>query len=501
MDSTRAHGAKRSISPDSSDKENETTTSPRIPRDSKTPKLHSLQLDRLYKQFLKENNANSKSKVTPNLKSARKNQALAPLAEASQNIQINENPEASTERWEIPKKTSKVSNKIDETSAEDPGTSHNTFNILSNEDEMELEEIATASRNTGNSKKTLKPPPIYTVNTNIQTIINILKSMQIPKTAFAIKEVNKENHTIYINQLEHHQEIVNNLRANKIQHYTFTPKHTKPKSIILKGVKGNFSTEEIKSEIDELKIPNLRIIKVNKFNYNKTDPEKFHYLIQVAAESKTAELFKVKTLAYQRVRWEHLKRQAIFQCKNCQRLGHASKNCSLNYRCVKCAQSHEPGKCPITALDNRAALKCANCNQSGHPASYKGCQFIKFAMDQKKLHSANLNRNTINKVRNIASSVRKNISYAQATSGTQAESSSRHTMPAEKSTDHHYNSTTTGSEPHLGNYQQSSQPPRWIQDFKQEIASLFSNQLQTLAAQIATNTSKIEYILNTLFTS
>ncbi|XP_015435706.1 PREDICTED: RNA-directed DNA polymerase from mobile element jockey-like [Dufourea novaeangliae] len=148
---------------------------------------------------------------------------------------------------------------------------------------MELEENAPAPGNTGsNNQKTPKPPPIYAVKTDIQAIIKIIKSTQIPETVFAVKEVNKENHTIYINQLEYHQEIVNKLRA---------------------------------------------------------------------------------------------------------------------------------------------------------------------------------------------------------------ESSSNYTLPAEKSNVHHYSATANRSEPHFNNNQQSCQPPKWIQDFKNEIASLFSNQLQTLAAQIASNTT------------
>ncbi|KZC13169.1 hypothetical protein WN55_05872 [Dufourea novaeangliae] len=89
----------------------------------------------------------------------------------------------------------------------------------------------------------------------------------------------------------------------------------------------------------------------------------------------------------------------------------------------------------------------------------------------------------------------------EANKGIQAESSSNYTLPAEKSNVHHYSATANRSEPHFNNNQQSCQPPKWIQDFKNEIASLFSNQLQTLAAQIASNTSKIEYILNRLFSS
>lgn len=54
-------------------------------------------------------------------------------------------------------------------------------------------------------------------------------------------------------------------------------------------------------------------------------------------------------------------------------MGHASINCRLPPRCVKCGQQYDIGKCPITDVDNKDKLKCANCNLYGHPASYKEC--------------------------------------------------------------------------------------------------------------------------------
>ncbi|KZC14011.1 hypothetical protein WN55_06217 [Dufourea novaeangliae] len=225
----------------SSDKENEIATSSIKLRELKAPKLHSLQLDRLYKQFLKENNSSCKSKVAPNLNAARKNQSPTPLAEVSGNVSNAANSEGISEQWENPKKSNKVANIKGDSSSDIPSTSNNPYSILSNAEEMDLEDNAVESENTENNlRKVSKPPPIYT--------------------------------------------------EDNVQHYTFTPKNMKPKSLIIKGIKGNFSVEEIKNEIEEFNLPNLRIIKLSKFNYNKADPDRFHYIIQVSAESKTAEL-------------------------------------------------------------------------------------------------------------------------------------------------------------------------------------------------------------------
>lgn len=69
---------------------------------------------------------------------------------------------------------------------------------------------------------------------------------------------------------------------------------------------------------------------------------------------------------------------------NCQRIGHGSSNCRLAYRCVKCAQSHGPGKCEVPANSPKELLKCANCNEIGHTASFRSCPYLMTAINNSK---------------------------------------------------------------------------------------------------------------------
>lgn len=48
----------------------------------------------------------------------------------------------------------------------------------------------------------------------------------------------------------------------------------------------------------------------------------------------------------------------------------------MEFRCVKCAQPHGPGKCTLVKSASKDKLLCANCGQPGHPASYLGCPYI-----------------------------------------------------------------------------------------------------------------------------
>lgn len=115
-------------------------------------------------------------------------------------------------------------------------------------------------------------------------------------------------------------------------------------------------------------------------------------------------------------------RRDVIQCKNCQRLGHAATNCNMPYRCVKCNDKHDPGRCscPTDIQLDKKKLFCANCNDYGHPASYRGCP----KLIENKKRVLELNRNKINKKNNgklenpfiNKSIVQPGISYAQITS-------------------------------------------------------------------------------------
>ena len=53
---------------------------------------------------------------------------------------------------------------------------------------------------------------------------------------------------------------------------------------------------------------------------------------------------------------------------------------------MKCPTIHEPGQCKVTRDDNKSLVYCTNCKNYGHPASYKGCPYIKEA-PQKSYHA------------------------------------------------------------------------------------------------------------------
>ena len=50
------------------------------------------------------------------------------------------------------------------------------------------------------------------------------------------------NITVFAKDLSIHKELLETCNLHNIQCYTYTPKNEKAKNIILKGIRGNFST-------------------------------------------------------------------------------------------------------------------------------------------------------------------------------------------------------------------------------------------------------------------
>ena len=160
-----------------------------------------------------------------------------------------------------------------------------------------------------------------------------------------LKDIRNKSIQINVNSSEIYKSVKEILSKNKIEYFTFTPRDEKPKSIILKGIKGDFSAKDIQDEICSLNLNNTEIIKIVKTKLSQRQDAQEHFFIQITPSSDPKNLYNIKTLACQKIRWEKYRSNKVFQCRNCQRVGHSSNNCKLEYRCVKCLDQHEPGKC------------------------------------------------------------------------------------------------------------------------------------------------------------
>lgn len=447
----------------------------------------------MYEKALKELGGNPtllNAKTKPNLNYAR------PITDRASSSRANESDRSdNTPDWQVPKNPIKHPNRQ---GAPSPVTNSNTFDPLAstqaddNSMETETDDNGNTNRQSDKTRQQAhpkgKPPPIHIQGQKITTTIAALTTAKIGKTAFKIKQNDDEFSTITTESYQAFNNISEILKSHNTHFFTYTPKHQKQKTLVLKGIKGDFKEEDVAIEIADLEIPNCTVIKVTKFIYNSEYPDRYHYLVQFTNNTILAEVFKINTLLYQTARWEHLKKKKIFQCRRCQRVGHASINCFLPFRCVRCALSHEPGQCAIPADAGKDKLKCANCKQSGHPASYGGCPFLKFVANANKQQQTTDNPPKQNQPgpRTFNSQpVNDNISFAQALH-TPRPSPQNIPTSSDRTNDEHPNA-------HAPFHQPPQQSTSWTNDFKSEISSLISSQI---ALQISLQFSKITELIS-----
>lgn len=195
------------------------------------------------------------------------------------------------------------------------------------------------------------------------------------------------------------------------------------------------------------------------------------------------------------VSWGTLKKKGVFQYRNCQRIGHASSNCSLDFRCVKCDESHEPGKCTISTKTDTTNLKCANCGQNGHPASYKGCSYLKI---HKNLINEMTNTLTNTQIMFNSTLVRKNHSFAKATDERATAIPTQSTSffnQKQNNIPNIQSCHTINSNNHIN----ISQLCKLLNEFKQDILSSFQRQIEEIKERIVINIYSISQELGVLW--
>ena len=148
--------------------------------------------------------------------------------------------------------------------------------------------------------------------------------------------------------------------------------------MIIKGLSANEEPEQLLMELQQKhQNENLKFTNVTRLITSTSKRENINFptfIVHITQDSLLSELTKIRTIYFQRIYWDNVKKEKVIQCHKCQRFGHVAVNCKLEYRCVKCNQTHTPGNCNLKRTEeNTTTPYCANCKEIGHPASYKGC--------------------------------------------------------------------------------------------------------------------------------
>lgn len=246
-------------------------------------------------------------------------------------------------------------------------------------EEEERDDATTTPSEAGSTRRTSKPPPISVFNIQIKKMNKLLESVLFISDYY-IKKINDTKFNIILKNIEDFVKVTKLLTKTKTEYYTYTPKDSKKQSFVLKGLGSEFEPEEIKKELLQYNGEKFKVVEVSRFVTARSKANKVTlpiFVVQLSANSSAGKLHNIKYLSHQVVRWEKLKKKDVMQCKNCQRYGHAAANCEMDYRCVKCAENHQPGQCAIPKNEDvidHSKIYCVMCSSYGHPASYKGCK-------------------------------------------------------------------------------------------------------------------------------
>ena len=188
-------------------------------------------------------------------------------------------------------------------------------------------ELENTEHDTAQTKERPKRlPPIFIEGLSTKELIDWLKNNNIVE-GFSIKNnIKVKKISLWADSYDSYNIIRNILTEKDMKFYTFTPRHTKPITLVLKGLSLDTTEADINTAITNLKLEKVFITKISIL---KTNANSKLFLIQLSPQSLVSNLTKIRRLEFQRVSWEPLKKNNTTQCKKCQRLGHVASNCNM----------------------------------------------------------------------------------------------------------------------------------------------------------------------------
>lgn len=245
--------------------------------------------------------------------------------------------------------------------------------------------------------KNVKIPPINIVLKQDWTHGSLTSLVSKYSTCFHLKYVGNNKVAVYCNSIQDHQKLLDGLKNEAVAYHTYSRKDEKPYKVVVRGLP-HLPTNDLRDEIVSLGFDGVTVSKLKSAATDKNKPEegKGHsalYLLIIPAGSDITKFRRIKHLCHCVIQIQKFKPNSALgtQCYRCQGFGHASRNCNLPVRCVKCTAAHATKDCP--KKDRESAAKCCNCNED-HPANYRGCnERIKYL--DKFNNTVNQNRKSV----------------------------------------------------------------------------------------------------------
>lgn len=269
------------------------------------------------------------------------------------------------------------------------------------------------NKNTQNVKRSLKVPPVdIWANDRAQIQREIQETLPIDSCLFG--RVNNGKFRVFACNETTRSNLIDFLKKKNYNYNTYTPSTEKMINVLIKGLDHIDEPRVIEDALANKGFVPHKIIKHVTGYMRKNDLKSNLWLVVLQPNTDTNELFKIKAIDHAIVKFEFLRKPKVIQCKRCQRFHHSASNCSLPYRCVKCTNSHEPGKCLSESKGNKFKPKCVNC-QGNHTANdASNCPAFKKAIELKdSKQKKSSTKQNVSKPTTKSSAVRTSQSYSE----------------------------------------------------------------------------------------
>lgn len=266
-----------------------------------------------------------------------------------------------------------------------------------NQNSALLSASSKASSSKSVNTKSKRIPPIVLPDSSVEDTFKILKTLEIVE--FRLQKISLGTKILF-ETTENYNKTKQFCKENGRQFYTFDLPDNKTTKIVVYGV-GFLSSDDIACDLKEKNCSPLHISVLTP----KINPQNRLFVLTFRKNSDEFVKFKEQRDICKIVfKWKHYvrKNSAVSQCHNCQMMGHGSKNCNCDPKCVRCGDPHKSTDCPRKDPDTKkiqqAEVKCANCQQN-HTANYSQCpKRLEFINIQKSLQNKNAKPKPQNKV-------------------------------------------------------------------------------------------------------
>lgn len=222
--------------------------------------------------------------------------------------------------------------------------------------------------------RTRIPPIVISGLANWQQLLKSLSAIE-----FEAKFLGKLLH-LKVKTIDHFRALQRLLRGKGVAFHTFTPPVERDLKVTLRGLPPDTPLDDIKEELESMGITPGQVTPLQRMERGDS-PRRLPsntFLLRVKRVGSWEAIWDVKRLLGVTITVDRFNPpKGLAQCYNCQRFGHASENCNLPPRCVKCAGGHLGRECQ--EREKLDAPVCCNCG-GPHPANWRGCSAHKEAM-------------------------------------------------------------------------------------------------------------------------